>query len=244
MSGQTKRRQDATGGRGRAGCWSVSAVVVFGWLAACEGPPAVPANPTWADVSPILQGQCNHCHGSTARTTGSLGAAVYRFDFFDVTDAVCGEAAAAMDLPALAAASAQQIADDVTPTVGRRPKMPPAPASVLSDWERETLQRWAESPVKGPPPPGNERPRIRINRLPATATSELSFVATTEDPDNDSVVGVIRLGNLTVKMAHPGTFAVRFNLAGMEDSDQRLTAVLCDGWGNEVYDLGPIHVDR
>ena len=131
-----------------------------------------------------------------------------------MTDAVCGEAAAAMDLPALAAASAELIADDVTPTVGRRPKMPPAPAPVLSDWERETLQRWADAPVKGPPPPGNRAARIRINRLPATATSQLSFVATTEDPDNDSVVGVIRLGDLTVKMDHPGTFAVRFNLAG------------------------------
>jgi hypothetical protein len=221
-----------------------SSLVALALGAGCEGPPPVPTNPTWADVSPILQGQCNHCHGSTARTTGSLGAAVYRFDFFDVTDAVCGEAAAAMELPALAAASAGLIADDVTPTVGRRPKMPPAPASVLSDWERETLQRWADAPIKGPPPPGNTRPRIRINRLPATATSELSFVATTEDPDNDSVVGVIRLGNLMIKMDHPGTFSVRFNLAGMPSGTQRLSAVLCDGWGNEEYDLGPIRVER
>jgi hypothetical protein len=211
---------------------------------ACEGPPAVPAHPTWADVAPILQGQCNHCHGATARTTGSLGAAVYRFDFYDMDEGVCGEAAAAMDLPALAAASAKLIRDDVTPTIGRRPRMPPAPAAVLRDWERETLQRWAAAPVKGPPPPGNRPPHIRVNQLPATATTQLSFVATTEDPDSDSIVGVIRLGPLAVEMDHPGNFAVRFNLASLPPGPHRLSAVLCDGWASETYDLGPILVDR
>jgi hypothetical protein len=213
-------------------------------VAACEGPPRAPAHPTWADVAPILQGECNHCHGATARTTGSLGPATYRFDFFDMDDAVCGDAAAAMDVPALAAASAGLIRSDTSAASGRRPKMPPAPGPELLDWERETIQRWADAPVKGPPPPGNRRPRIRVNELPASAKGQVSFVATTEDPDNDSVIGVIQLGDMTVKMDHPGSFAVSFDLGGMPAGTFRLGAVLCDGWGNAAYDLGPLRVEK
>ena len=224
----------------RAGVGALSVLLA----SACEGPPAVPVQPTWADVAPILQGECNHCHGATARTTGSIGPATYRFDFFDMTDAVCGDAAAAMDVPALAAASAAQIAAAITPAAGGRPKMPPAPGAVLHDWQRETLRRWADSPVKGPPPAGNRRPRIRVNRLAAVAKAEVAFVATLEDPDNDSVVAVIQLDTMVIKLDHPGTFAVRFGLTDTPVGVHRLSAVLCDGWGSVGYDLGPIRVEE
>jgi hypothetical protein len=210
---------------------------------ACQAPPQAPEHPTWADVQPILQGQCNHCHGATARTTGSIGAATYRFDFFDVDDAVCGEAAVAMELPALASASAKLIKTDITPPTYGRPRMPPAPAEVLHDWELETISRWADQPVKGPPPPGNRRPRIQVNRLESTAVQgQLSFIATVDDPDADSVIGVIQIGDRVFKMDHPGTFAVKLDLTGMPAGTQRLGAVLCDGWGNAAYDLGPVQV--
>jgi hypothetical protein len=222
----------------------LATLLMLGGAFGCEGPPSVPEHPTWGDVAPILQGECNHCHGATARTTGSLGPAIYRFDFFDMNDAVCGEAAAAMDVPALAAASAGLIKADITPMGGHRPKMPPAPASPLQDWQRETIQRWADAPVKGPPPPGNRRPRIRVNRLPTAASGQLSFLATIEDPDNDSVIAVLQFEDLIVKLDHPGTFAVGFDLAGMAPGSHRLSAVLCDGWGNIGYDLGPIRIEK
>jgi hypothetical protein len=212
-------------------------------LSACQAPPEAPEHPTWADVAPILQGQCNHCHGSTARTTGALGPAVYRFDFFDVNDVVCGQAASAMDVPALAFASAKQIKTDVTPPTIGRPRMPPAPATPLAKWEQETLSRWADQPVKGPPPLGNRRPRIEINQLSSTATSaSLSFIATVNDPDADSVIGIVQIGDRVFKMDHAGSFAVKLDLTGMPAGQQRLNAVLCDGWGNTDYDLGPIQI--
>jgi hypothetical protein len=213
-------------------------------VGACQGTPDVPAHPTWADVAPILAGECNHCHGATAPVTGSLGPAVYRFDFYDMSDALCGDAAAAMDVPALAAAAAKSMKADITPPGGGRPRMPPAPAPVLEDWERETIQRWADQPIKGPLPAGNHRPRISVNRLPASAKGELAFIATIDDPDADSVVGVLELGPLTFKMDHPGTFAVRFDLADMPVGPQPLSAVLCDGWGSAAYDLGPIQIGK
>jgi hypothetical protein len=219
---------------------ALSLVSVF--LAACTGAPAVPEYPTWADVAPILQGECNHCHGSTAHVTASQGPATYRFDFFDMNDAVCGDAAAAMDVPALAAASAGLIKRDITPFGGGRPRMPPAPGPVLQDWERETISRWADAPIKGPPSPDNRRPTIVVNHLPSSAKNQVSFVATTDDPDNDSVIGVITLDNMVFRMTHAGSFTVQFDLSGMTAGTYRINTVLCDGWGSREIDLGPIDV--
>lgn len=210
---------------------------------ACQAPPEAPEHPTWGDVAPILQGQCNHCHGATARTTGSLGPAVYRFDFFDMNDAVCGDAAVAMDVPALAFGAAKLIKSAITPPTYGRPRMPPAPGAVLTDWERETLLRWSDAPIKGPPPLGNRRPRIEINQLGAMSVGgTLSFIATINDPDADSVIGVVRIGDRVFKMDHAGSFAVKLDLNGMAAGQQRLNAVLCDGWGNTDYDLGPVQI--
>jgi hypothetical protein len=218
--------------------WLLAGISMMG---ACQGAPEAPLHPTWADVQPILQGQCNHCHGATARTTGSIGPAAYRFDFYDMTDEVCGDAAAAMDYPALAKDSASLMKADLR---GVRPKMPPAPAPELHDWERDTLLRWADAPVKGPPPEGNRRPRIHVNRLPSTVGPRLSFIAQVEDPDADSVIGLIRFGDQLFKMDHPGAYQVDFDMSSVPRGTQRLTAILCDGWANATYDLGPIEVAK
>jgi hypothetical protein len=130
------------------------------------------------------------------------------------------------------------------PVRPRSAKPPPAPGPALQDWERDPIQRWADAPVKGPPPEGNRRPRIRVNQLPASAKTQLSFIATTEDPDNDSVIGVVQLAGMTVKMSQPGTFAVHFDLTDMAPGTHRLGAVLCDGWGSAAHDLGPLRVEK
>ena len=59
--------------------------------------PSAPAKPTWADVQPIVAGQCTHCHGATASTSGSG----YRFDFFDMSPEICGEASQVLGANAL-----------------------------------------------------------------------------------------------------------------------------------------------
>lgn len=222
--------------------------VAFGSLllfAACEGPHA-PERPTWADVEPILRVQCNHCHGSTARTTGAVGSLVYRFDFYEMTEGLCGEAAQALETQGMAHGWATLIKSAVTPARGERARMPPAPAPALSDWERQTLQRWADRPMKGAPSRENRRPQITVStaRLPSATDPVLDFIALVEDPDGESVVGVLQIGDRTLKLDRPGSFAVRLDTSTWEEGMAPVRAVLCDGWDSFTYDLGRVRISR
>jgi hypothetical protein len=210
--------------------------------AACSAPPTGPAHPTWADVAPILRGECVGCHGSTANDTG-LG---YRLDFFDMTPDVCGDAAQALPSTTLLAAGAAPLirADVSLPPTGDRPRMPPAPAPGLFDWERRTLQAWTSQPSKGPPPADNHVPFIDVGKLPARVSGHLTFTALIDDPDGEAVVGVIAAGNAVYAMNRSGTFAVDFDTASWPVGAQRLSATLCDGWTHVTYDLGPVQVQR
>jgi len=212
---------------------------------ACGPTAAVPEHPTWADVAPILRGECNGCHGWTASSMNDL-AYPYRFDFYDMTVGVCGDAAQAMT-PGLtlagSSASAMQIKTDVIPFGGARwPRMPPQPSPALPDFEVETLTRWAVQPVKGPPPLTNRPPTIAVSQLPFLAGSQLGFTAIINDPDADSVIGVIEANGFVFPMNRPGSFAVRFDSSQWAAGPVDITAVLCDGWSNVTYDLGPVQI--
>jgi hypothetical protein len=206
----------------------------------CGGPPSVPQHPTWADVAPIMHGECASCHGSTAAATGGG----YRLDFFDMTPAVCGAAAQALNGGALfAGSSADKIKEDVTPPpTGDRPRMPPAPGPVLESWQREMLQRWTSEPSKGPPPAGNRAPVIQVGGLPATADATLAFTAVVTDPDGEPAIGVLEIANVLFAMNRSGSFSVALNTSAWSAGTQRLRATLCDGWQNASYDLGPIEI--
>jgi hypothetical protein len=211
---------------------------------ACSGPPSVPAHPTWADVAPLVHGECTHCHGSTAFTTGGG----YRLDFFDMTSDVCGDAAKAIP-PAsiLASTSAILMAADLTPPAGGgRPRMPPAPAPLLQDWERETIVRWAMQPAKGAPPATNRPPTIDIAHVPVTADQRLTFTAVLDDPDADPIVGVIEaMGADTLfAMNRAGAFTVDLDTSAWPAGARRLSAVLCDGWTKATYDLGSVTIEH
>jgi hypothetical protein len=217
------------------GCLSGGLLVAVG----CGGEPTVPEHPTWADVQPILKGECSQCHGATAAVTG-FG---YRLDFYDVTMDVCGEAALALPGGILAAGAAPSIITDVTPSPENGlARMPPAPAPVLKSWEREALLRWAAQPVKGPPPADNRAPTIQVTGLPTVVNDSLSFSAFVNDPDGDEVVGVLKVAGSLFAMASSGAFHVQLPASAWPDGAQRLTAVLCDGWASASYDLGPINV--
>jgi hypothetical protein len=215
-------------------------------LAACgctmqAGAPPVPAQPTWADVEPIVSGECSSCHGSSANADG-LG---YRLDFYDMTEDTCGDAAAALGTaPPLAASWAMKIGQDVTPSVGGRAKMPPLPGTPLADWERETLQRWANQPVKGPPPAGNHAPVIMVSQMPSTVDKELDFTAVLDDADGDSVVGAIEIADVRFLMNRSGSFGVAIDSSAWPAGTQRMKAVLCDGWQSVTVDLGPIQISH
>jgi hypothetical protein len=242
----------ARGAQALAGLGVLSVVI-----AACGPPGAAPTDPTWADVAPVVRGECVGCHGWTASdrpadpTTGihppNTGGSV-RLDFFDVTSATCGDAALAVDPTVTFAGSpgeAAQIANDVVPGPGARwPRMPLQPSPALPNFEVDTLTRWAADPVKGPPPPTNRPPTIDVSQMPATADTQLAFTAVTDDPDGDSVLGVIEVGDLTFLMNRPGSFAVAFDTSGFPSGVVHPTAVLCDGWVSRMVDLGPVQIQH
>jgi hypothetical protein len=227
---------------------------LFGVLAlagACSGPPPVPEHPTWADVEPILRGQCNHCHGASAEATGStaginglVGGAVYRLDFFDVSDGSCGDAAAAVGPATAARNAASLMRESVASVNGNRPRMPPAPAPVLSQWEREVIDRWTRMapPAKGGPPWTNRMPRLQVYNLPAAADDLMRFTVIASDPDDDPVIGVINAGGALVKLDRSGSFAVTVDTRAWPKGKQTLTAVLCDGWGNQAFTVGEVEI--
>lgn len=205
----------------------------------CGGAPSVPEHPTWADVQPILKGECTQCHGATASTTG-FG---YRLDFYDVSPAVCGDAALALPGGLLAGAAAPSIITDVTPSPeDGRARMPPSPAPVLHDWERDTILRWAAQPVKGPPPANNHAPTIQVTGLPMVVNNSLSFSALVDDVDGDEAIGVLEIAGVVFTMPSSGSFNVQIPASTWPAGTQRLSAVLCDGWTSVPYDLGPVDV--
>ncbi len=210
-------------------------------IASCAAPPDVPDQPTFADVQPILVGACSQCHGSTAGETG-VG---YRLDFYDMNEAVCGEAAHALPSRGLlfAGAAAPDIYTDVTPREGPA-RMPPAPGPALYDWQRQTLQKWTVQPVKGPPRADNQWPIIEVFGLPAGVTRRLRFTALLSDPDGDPVIGVIKVPGALFLMNRAGAFDVDLDARSWPAGTQQLSAVLCDGWTKASYELGPIDVAR
>jgi hypothetical protein len=212
-------------------------------LVACE-PEPVPAQPTWADVEPILRGHCTHCHGASADVSAKAGDTVYRFDFFEVSAETCGEAAQALDGPEMAHGWAPLIEAAITPPAGGgRARMPPAPASALSEREQETLVRWARSPSLGVPPRDNHRPRVEVTRAPAASVdAALEMTVLVEDPDGESVVGVLRVGDETVRLTGPGAFTVSLDTSAWPEGAHAARAVLCDGWDEISYALPEVVV--
>ena len=217
---------------------------------ACASTPAEPQNPAWADVAPIFRGECNGCHGWNAGQTGGG----YRFDFFDVTESVCGRAARAhgtelalagspLGPDGLPVAAAKIEADVVTQKGATWPRMPPQPSPALPAWERDTIERWAARPVKGPAPADNRPPTISVFGYPANAGPTLTFTAVIDDPDGDSALGVIEANGIAAfLMNRPGSFDVSFDTTTWPAGSQPLTAVLCDGWTSTTVDLGAVQI--
>jgi hypothetical protein len=224
--------------------WILLSVVLVG-SSACVADPEVPTAPSWADVEPILRGSCTHCHGSSARETGSSGTLAYRFDFYDMTPTICGDAAQVLEGQNLARAWAPLIKADVTsPGSGWRPRMPPAPAESLADWQRETLVHWASqtTPPRGEPGHNNGRPDIQLDAASATANKTLNFSAVITDPDGEAVVGILKIGDLSLNIDRSGAFATTIDTSTWVAGRYPMSAVLCDGWDSVTYDLGAVNI--
>jgi hypothetical protein len=202
------------------------------WISACGGEPEVPENPTWAEVEPILRGECGHCHGATARATG----AGFRFDFFDTTSSHCAEASAALASVGSARALANDIALAITTTdADVRPSMPPIPAPYLSEREWMTLLRWTADPRQGTKPAGNRPPRIDVSGITLTADDTLDVNVVIDDPDGEPVVGILRAGDAVGLMDRAGAFSARFDASAWAAGTITVSAVLCDAWSQVSF---------
>ena len=189
--------------------------------------PGRPAeNPTWADAQPILRAECSGCHGATANQTGSG----YRFDFYDMTDDPCGEAAAVLTDAVLAHEQANNIALAITTTdPDVRPSMPPLPAPYLTDNEWMTILRWTANPIKGDKPASNRPPHITVEGTPNHADRSLDVNVVITDPEGDPVVGLVKVGEQVAKLDHAGAFSAQFDTSSWPAGAVNMSAVLCDG---------------
>jgi len=203
--------------------------------AGCSEDHVVPQQPTWTDVEPIVRGSCTQCHGANAARAG----AAYRFDFFDVSPDVCGEAAIVLDGQPLAHGLATLMGTDVTPPgSGWRARMPPAPGTALTEWQRTAVQRWAKNPTRGLPPSGDHRPEIQISSGSAVGDKSLSLSVVVSDADGESVVGVLKIGDQQLLMDRSGAFTGTVDTSTWPNGIYPVAAVLCDGWDNVTYQLG------
>lgn len=208
--------------------------------AACAD--AAPADPSWAEVAPVLAAHCVRCHGAPA-----LGGAppTFRLDRYD--DTLLPAAAAGGDTVGLrrvlgAAAMAEWIALRVED--GSMP-----PRIPLAEHDRELLANWFAArqplddapgslvlPRRGPARAGNTRPTLALTAEPVADGYQLAYQL--RDPDRDLAFGEltatplappatpIALGEL-----HAGRGELRFDTALLPAGDYTLEATLDDGSG-------------
>ena len=209
------------------------AIVLVG-AAGC-GPRDPPENPTWVDVQPIVRAECSGCHGAGAADTGGG----YRFDFYDMTDDPCGEAAKVLADVSLARALTDKIARAITTTdPDVRPAMPPLPAPYLTDDQWQTILRWTANPGKGDKPMNNRPPHITIDGTPTMVDERLDLNAIVSDPDGDPVVGVLKIGDrVNEKMDHAGAYAKSYDTSAWPAGAMVMNVVMCDGWSQVSVDL-------
>ena len=189
--------------------WSLSVVAAWLALASCGSPPPeVPAHPTWGDVEPILRKECTSCHGGTAPRTGSALGVTYRFDFFDLTAASCGDAATAVsgpDSPRRRRLRSHSTLRPTAPQFVPRCRPPGSLAGGLGVANAVALvPRPAEGNAAAREPPANPPGHI----LRANGQEPVHALGRLEDPDDDSVVGVLTIGDVTLRMDRPGPFSI------------------------------------
>ena len=219
---------------------AVGAWALF-WGATACGPDDPPEHPTWADVQPVLRAECSGCHGATASQTGSG----YRFDFYDMTDDPCGEASSVLAGAVLGHEQANNIALAITTTdPDVRPNMPPLPAPYLTDNQWLTILRWTANPIKGDKPAGNRPPHITVDGTPNHADGNLDVNVVVTDPENDPVVGLVKIRDQVAKLHHAGAFSTQFDTSSWPKGAAGMSAVLCDGWSKVSVDLLEITIDH
>lgn len=164
-----------------------AALAAISLFAACAEDEA-PADPTWADVAPILAAHCNRCHGAPA-----IGGApaTFRLDRYD--DVVFPSSSSLGPRRVLGAAA---MAEWIAERVGDGSMPPRIP---LAQRDRELLANWFANrrpvdegsslllPLRGESPTGNSSPVLTAETTPRE--DGVLFVYELSDPDGDLVTG-------------------------------------------------------
>jgi hypothetical protein len=203
----------------------------------CED--AAPAQPTWADVAPVLAAQCVRCHGAPA-----IGGAptTFRLDRYDDTVSADGIV--------LGAASMAEWIATRTSDGSMPPRFP------LADHDVDLLTNWFNlrpapspgvpfvGPPRGAPRAGNQPPRMTVAAQRTADGIEVSYEL--RDPDRDLVVGDLQavLGNVAVPLGevHSGRGTLLLDTALLAAGSYDLIATLDDGAGAQRRTLGDVEV--
>jgi hypothetical protein len=209
----------------RSGLSGLAALALLTGVSTCAAPEP-PTNPSWdVDVYPIIRGSCANCHGDTAGLTGpGMG---FRFDTCNPADFKIGERAA-LGLGATGLAPLI-LADVLPPSGGGRPKMPPAPAEPLSEYEVGVLRNWVKVVEKANgdlslacrKSVANRDPRARLVSRTKDG-NDLVAVLDITDLDGDIVLGTV--ANSDDKITSVGRRTVRVK------GSQTIKLQLTDGW--------------
>jgi hypothetical protein len=213
---------------------ATGATVTLGAVLGC-GAPEIPTNPSWdIDVYPLLRGSCLHCHGDSYGSTGAL----VRFDVCDPNAAAFAQLSLGAASTGLGAAvlSGLILASTEAPTMdagaGSRPKMPPAPATPLTEREREILRRWASLAMKDAglacrKQVPNRRPTVTMVGKPLAAATSLFVTLEIRDPDDDQVMGRATAGAASVDLTFTGRKMIELKGATAAD---KVSVKVTDGW--------------
>jgi hypothetical protein len=200
--------------------------------------PEVPAEPSFQqDVMPILAANCVRCHGDPA-----IGGAprAFRLDAFDDVAIAEGEPVCGETTTCGAASYASLIAARV-----RDERAPMPPRFPLDDWQIETLERWAASPVRGAPREPNAVPVVVVEGY-AQVGALVTLRVRVDDPDGDLVAGTLRArvgtADRLVGALRTGTSEVVWDATGIALGAHALTAAVDDGAQVHTIQLGTVDV--
>jgi hypothetical protein len=201
-------------------------IVILGGLVGCSSEPPVPENPTWVeDVLPIMRANCFHCHGPTADLHKHNTKRWDVWGYLNITtvDKVLteGEPTAYSDLgfklEKIPVGSSEDstwvsvndpnhvnlfpayIGDPSDPMgmVSEDGRMPPPPATRLSDRDTLTIIKW----IKNKAPQGKHSP----NSKPQISWLEKGKVIEIADADGDIVLGRATCADdMVFQLRYPG----------------------------------------
>jgi len=112
-----------------------------------------------------------------------------------------------------------------------RPLMPPPPAPYVEGWQWTTLLRWwQDGAPKGDLPPDNHPATLSLYHSVTSVDRAWQLTALVDDADGDPVVGVLRVGDVSLPMDRAGSFGATLDTSSWAEGNYAVTATLCDGW--------------